>query len=82
MAAHGSFRTDNPLFSSLLLARRAADRVRDLERLGSAPRTIMLAACDSALSTAGPGDEMTGLAAALLAVGASAVISPAAAAAR
>jgi len=75
VAAHGSFRADNPLFSSLLLADGPLT-VYDLERLGSAPRTIMLAACDSALSTAGPGDEMTGLAAALLAVGASAVIAP------
>ncbi len=75
VAAHGSFRTDNPLFSSLLLADGPLT-VYDLERLGSAPRTIMLAACDSALSTAGPGYEMTGLAAALLAVGASAVIAP------
>ena len=75
VAAHGSFRADNPLFSSLLLADGPLT-VYDLERLGSAPRSIMLAACDSALSTAGPGDEMTGLAAALLAVGASAVIAP------
>jgi CHAT domain-containing protein len=75
VAAHGSFRADNPLFSSLLLADGPLT-VYDLERLGSAPRTIMLAACDSALSTAEPGDEMTGLAAALLAVGASAVIAP------
>ena len=75
VAAHGSFRADNPLFSSLLLADGPLT-VYDLERLDSAPRTVMLAACDSALSTAGPGDEMTGLAAALLAVGASAVIAP------
>jgi hypothetical protein len=75
VAAHGSFRADNPLFSSLLLADGPLT-VYDLERLGSAPRTIMLAACDSALSPAGPGDEMTGLAGALLAVGASAVIAP------
>ena len=75
VAAHGSFRADNPLFSSLLLADGPLT-VYDLERLGSAPRSIMLAACDSALSAAGPGDEMTGLAAALLAVGASAVCAP------
>ena len=75
VAAHGSFRVDNPLFSSLLLADGPLT-VHDLERLDSAPRTIMLAACDSALSPAGPGDEMTGLAAALLAVGANAVIAP------
>jgi CHAT domain-containing protein len=75
VAAHGSFRVDNPLFSSLLLADGPLT-VYDLERLNSAPRSIMLAACDSALSPSRPGDEMTGLAAALLAVGASAVIAP------
>ena len=75
VAAHGSFRADNPLFSSLLLSDGPLT-VYDLERLGTAPRAIMLAACDSALSAAGPGDEMTGLAGALLAVGASAVIAP------
>ncbi len=75
VAAHGSFRADNPLFSSLLLSDGPLT-VYDLERLGAAPRAIMLAACDSALSAAGPGDEMTGLAAALLSVGASAVIAP------
>jgi len=50
--------------------------VYDLERLHQAPRTIMLAACDTARTLAHPGDEMTGLAAALLAVGASSVIAP------
>jgi CHAT domain-containing protein len=75
VAAHGSFRADNPLFSSLLLADGPLT-VCDLERLNRAPRAIMLAACDSALSPARPGDEMTGLAAALLAVGASTVVAP------
>jgi tetratricopeptide (TPR) repeat protein len=75
VAAHGSFRADNPLFSSLLLGDGPLT-VCDLERLRRAPRTIMLAACDSALSATGPGDEMTGLAAALLAVGASSVTAP------
>jgi hypothetical protein len=75
VAAHGTFRADNPLFSSLLLADGPLT-VYDLERLNGAPRVIMLAACDSALSPARPGDEMTGLAAALLAVGASTVVAP------
>jgi CHAT domain-containing protein/tetratricopeptide (TPR) repeat protein len=74
VAAHGKFRADNPLFSSLVLADGPL-AVYDLERLHRAPRTIMLAACDSALSPVRPGDEMTGLAAALLTVGASTVIA-------
>jgi CHAT domain-containing protein/tetratricopeptide (TPR) repeat protein len=75
VAAHGRFRADNPLFSALVLADGPLT-VYDLERLRRAPRTIMLAACDSGLSPVRPGDEMTGLAAALLAVGASTVVAP------
>ena len=74
VAAHGRFRADNPMFSSLVLADGPLTAY-DLERLHLAPRTIMLAACDSALSPSRPGDEMIGLAAALLAVGGSAVIA-------
>jgi tetratricopeptide (TPR) repeat protein len=75
IAAHGSFRADNPMFSSLALADGPLT-VYDLERLHRAPKTIMLAACDTALTAAHPGDEVTGLASALLAVGASSVIAP------
>jgi CHAT domain-containing protein len=75
VAAHGRFRADNPLFSALVLADGPLT-VYDLERLRRAPRTIMLAACDSGLSPVRPGDEMTGLASALLAVGAGAVVAP------
>jgi len=75
VAAHGRFRADNPMFSALVLADGPLT-VYDLERLRRAPRTIMLAACDSGLSGVQPGDEMSGLAAALLAVGASTVVAP------
>ncbi len=75
VAAHGRFRADNPLFSALVLADGPLT-VYDLERLRRAPRTIMLAACDSGLSQVQPGDEMSGLATALLAVGASTVVAP------
>lgn len=75
VAAHGRFRADNPLFSSLVLADGPLT-VYDLERLRRAPRTIMLTACDSGLSQVRPGEEMAGLATALLAVGASTVVAP------
>jgi CHAT domain-containing protein len=75
VAAHGRFRADNPMFSALVLADGPLT-VYDLERLRRAPRTIMLAACDSGLSQVRPGDEMSGLATALLAVGASTVVAP------
>ena len=74
VAAHGRFRADNPMFSSLVLADGPLTAY-DLERLHRAPRTIMLAACDSALSPYRPGNEMIGLAAGLLAVGGSAVVA-------
>ncbi len=74
VAAHGRFRADNPMFSSLVLADGPLTAY-DIERLHRAPRTIMLAACDSALAPIRPGDEMMGLAAALLAVGAGAVVA-------
>ncbi|MDP9070214.1 MAG: CHAT domain-containing protein, partial [Actinomycetota bacterium] len=68
VAAHGYFRADNPLFSSL----RFADgplTVYDLEALDQAPRCLVLSACDSGLSGVRPGDELMGLAAALFALG-------------
>ncbi len=74
IAAHGRFRADNAMFSSLVLADGPLT-VYDLEGLRQAPRAIMLAACDSALSPTLPGDEMTGLVAALLAMGTTAVIA-------
>jgi tetratricopeptide (TPR) repeat protein len=75
IAAHGRFRADNPMFSSVMLADGPLT-VYDLERLRVAPNTIMLAACDTGLASTHPGDEMTGMATALLAVGARSVIAP------
>lgn len=75
IAAHGSFRADQPLLSALRLADGPLT-VYDLERLTRAPRVIMLAACSAALAEVRPGDELMGLAAALLAQGTAAVIAP------
>lgn len=75
VAAHGTFRTDNPLFSSLLLADGQLT-VHDLCRLVRAPRLIVLSACDAALAEVHPGDEVLGLVSALLSLGAAAVIAP------
>jgi hypothetical protein len=66
IAAHGRFRTDNPLFSSLVLADGPL-MVYDIERMRRAPRRIVLSACDSGVSGVRPGDELMGLAAALFA---------------
>jgi tetratricopeptide (TPR) repeat protein len=68
IAAHGDFRQDNPLFSSLRLVDGPL-YVYDIEGLRAAPRTIVLSACDSGVQAAATGDELLGLAAALLARG-------------
>ena len=68
VAAHGTFRADSPLFSSLRLADGPLT-VHDFERLGRAPHRLILPSCDSAqLATAGA-DELLGLTAALLPLG-------------
>jgi CHAT domain-containing protein len=68
VAAHGTFRSDNPLFSNLQLADGPLT-VYDLERLRRAPRRLILSACDTGLSAVRPGDELMGLATALFALG-------------
>jgi CHAT domain-containing protein len=74
LAAHGRFRADNPLFSSLLLADGPLT-VYDLERLTSTPRLMILSACDSGLSAVRPGDELMGLAAAFLTLGTRSIVA-------
>jgi CHAT domain-containing protein len=68
IAAHGQFRADNPLFSSLDLADGPLT-VYDLEGLGRAPATLVLSACETALSGIRPGDELMGVASAVFALG-------------
>jgi tetratricopeptide (TPR) repeat protein len=68
IAAHGSFRADNPLFSCLDLSDGPLT-VYDLESLERAPSVLVLSACESGLSSVQPGDELMGLAAALLEIG-------------
>jgi tetratricopeptide (TPR) repeat protein len=68
LAAHGHFRADNPMFSQLQFADGPLT-VYDLEQLAVAPRQIVLASCDSGLASVRGGDELIGLAAALLAMG-------------
>lgn len=74
LACHGQFRADNPLFSSLELHDGALS-VFELERLGRSPEQIILSACDAGLSAVHPGDELLGLAAALLRLGTTGIIA-------
>jgi CHAT domain-containing protein len=75
LAAHGTFRADAPLFSSLRLADGALT-VYEIERLAAAPDTLILPACDAAMAGVRPGDELLGTAAALLGLGVASVIAP------
>ncbi|HET8642252.1 MAG TPA: CHAT domain-containing protein [Pseudonocardiaceae bacterium] len=74
LAAHGRFRSDNPLFSSLRLADGPLT-VYDLEQLDRPPRHVVLPACDSGLSAVHPGDELMGMSTALLALGTGSLVA-------
>lgn len=75
IAAHGSFRSDNPMFSALELADGPLT-IYDVESLAQAPSTVVLPACDAGRSTVRHGDELLGTASALLQVGVRTVIAP------
>jgi tetratricopeptide (TPR) repeat protein len=65
IAAHGTFRSDNPMFSSLRLYDGSVT-VLDLQRLRSAPWRVILSSCDSGSSSPVGQDEMLGMANALI----------------
>jgi len=75
VAAHGRFRADNPLFSSLRMVDGELT-VHDLDGLARVPRLVVLSACDAATNVAHPGDELLGLSAALLGMGAASLVAP------
>lgn len=74
LAAHGTFRADNPLFSSLRLAEGPLN-VYDLEGLAQPPKQIVLAACESGVSMVHPGDELLGLVSACLSLGTQSLVA-------
>ncbi len=74
IAAHGTFRADSPLFSSL----RMADGpliVHDFERLHRSPYRIILSCCDTARFATVGADELLGLVTALLPLGTAGVVA-------
>ena len=73
IAAHGDFRAENPLFSSLRLADGPLT-VYDLETLDHVPDIVVLAACDSAQSLRCAGDELLGLTATFLSMGSAVLV--------
>jgi len=68
VAAHGRFRPDSPLFSSLEMADGPLT-VHDLERLQVAPYRLVLSACESGVLAPVGADELLGLASALFSIG-------------
>jgi CHAT domain-containing protein len=68
VAAHGRFRADNPLFSSLVLADGPLT-ANDLERLRPLPPHVVLASCEVGQAEVRAGDELLGLASVLFPAG-------------
>jgi CHAT domain-containing protein len=68
VAAHGTIRTDNPMFSALELDDGPLT-VYDLERLRRAPYRLVLSVCESAVGAATGADELLGLSSALIGLG-------------
>jgi tetratricopeptide (TPR) repeat protein len=74
IAAHGTFRAESPLFSSLRMDDGPLT-VHDLERLRRAPHRLVLSSCDSGLSAPAGADELLGLASSLVPLGTVGIIA-------
>jgi hypothetical protein len=74
VAAHGTFRADSPLFSSLRLHTGSLS-VYDLEQLGRAPYRIIISSCDSGVLAPVGADEILGLVGSLLALGTAGIVA-------
>lgn len=74
LAAHGTFRADSPLFSSLRMYDGPLT-VYDFERLRRAPYRIILPACDSGLLAPAGANELLGLTSSLLPLGTAGLIA-------
>jgi CHAT domain-containing protein len=72
--AHGQFRHDNPLWSTIELADGQLT-VYELERLGRVPPTVVLATCDSGVGGGRVGAQLHGLAGTLLSMGARTIVA-------
>ncbi|MFC5179583.1 CHAT domain-containing protein [Nocardioides taihuensis] len=74
VAAHGHFRADSPLFSSLDLDDGPLT-VHDFERMARPPHRVVLSACESGVMAAVGAGELLGLVSALLGVGTAGVVA-------
>lgn len=75
LAAHGRFRSDSPMFSSLRLADGPLT-VYDLERLRRVPAAVVLTACDAGTALVTGAEQLLGTASALLSIGVGSVVAP------
>jgi tetratricopeptide (TPR) repeat protein len=73
IAAHGSFRADSPLFSSLLVDDGALT-VYDLQRLIRGPRNVVFSSCESGVAAPVGADEVLGLASSLIPLGTTGIV--------
>ena len=74
VAAHGTFRADSPLFSSLRMADGPLT-VYDFERLRRAPHLLILPSCDSGRLAPAGADELLGLTSSMLPLGTAGVVA-------
>jgi tetratricopeptide (TPR) repeat protein len=74
IAAHGRFRADSPLFSSLLM-RDGPLTVYDFEQLRRAPYRLVLSSCDSGVLAPAGADELLGLVSSLLPLGTAGIVA-------
>jgi tetratricopeptide (TPR) repeat protein len=74
IAAHGSFRADSPLFSSLRL-HDGPLTVYDFEQLHRAPYRLVLPSCDSGVVAPAGADELLGLVSSILPLGTAGVVA-------
>ena len=74
IAAHGTFRADSPLFSSLRLDDGQLT-VYDLERLSRGPDRLVLSSCDSGVAAPAGADEVLGLASSLIPLGTTGIVA-------
>jgi CHAT domain-containing protein len=74
LAAHGSFRADSPMFSSLRM-HDGPLTVYDFEQLDRAPYRLVLPSCDSGVQASAGADELLGLVSSLLPLGTAGIIA-------
>ena len=74
IAAHGSFRADSPMFSSLRMSDGPLT-VYDFEQLDRAPYRLVLSSCDSGLQAPAGADELLGLVSSLLPLGTAGIVA-------